>query len=309
MYGMNSATLPPGFRFHPTDEELIDHYLKPKVSPSSNPLISIIADVNIYKFNPWELPDKAYFGEHEWFFFSPRDRKYPNGTRPNRAAASGYWKATGTDKPIITSVGSQCLGMKKALVFYKGRPPKGVKTDWMMVEYRLLDYYFLSQRPKGSMRLDDWVLCRVWQKIKVPRQIGGRNCDNSSSCSPPFACGYLQGQEMITENTIPQGNDKYQLSAEYQMAPLESEELDEKGFQDGSAEYSLSTLTSNSQTTIDSNVKDMLKSIERVLSVGALDELLLSQPGKMLKAASTSSNTGNASVFHNSSPAQSFSEF
>ncbi|XWS19650.1 hypothetical protein CRYUN_Cryun31cG0033700 [Craigia yunnanensis] len=57
MNGMNrsSATLPPGFRFYPTDE-LIIHYLKQKVSPSSNPLISIIADVNIYKFNPWELP-------------------------------------------------------------------------------------------------------------------------------------------------------------------------------------------------------------------------------------------------------------
>lgn len=97
--------------------------------------------------------DKALFGENEWFFFSPRERKYPNGTRPNRAAASGYWKATGTDKPIIPSVGSQCLGMKKALVFYEGRPPKGVKTDWMMTEYRLLDDCFVSQRPKGSMQV------------------------------------------------------------------------------------------------------------------------------------------------------------
>ncbi|XVF27579.1 hypothetical protein REPUB_Repub14bG0120700 [Reevesia pubescens] len=315
MYGMNRfcATLPPGFRFHPTDEELIIHYLKMKASPSSNQLISIIADVNIYKFNPWELPDRAFFGENEWFFFSPRDKKYPNGTRPNRAAASGYWKATGTDKPIITSVGSQCLGMKKALVFYKGRPPKGVKTDWMMIEYRLLDDYFLSQRPKGSMRLDDWVLCRVRQKeSKVPHQIRGRNCDSSSSCSPPFAPGYLQGQDqMIIENCIiPQGN--------YQMAPLESEELlDEKGqimeFQESSPDYSsLSTSTSNSQTTLDSNVRDVLKSIERVLSVGTLDELLLSsQPEKILiKAApSTSSNDRNASIFHISSPAQRYSQF
>lgn len=102
--------------------------------------------------------DKAFFGEKEWFFFSPRDRKYPNGTRPNRAAASGYWKATGTDKPIITCGGSQCVGMKKALAFYKGRPPKGEKTDWMMVEYRLLDVYFLSPRSKGSMRVSYFII-------------------------------------------------------------------------------------------------------------------------------------------------------
>jgi len=94
---------------------------------------------------------KAIFGEREWYFFSPRDRKYPNGVRPNRAAASGYWKATGTDKPIHTSnvnntnvqqgLGQQQLreiGVKKSLVFYEGRPPKGIKTNWIMHEYRLL---------------------------------------------------------------------------------------------------------------------------------------------------------------------------
>lgn len=82
---------------------------------------------------------KAIFGEQEWFFFSPRDRKYPNGARPNRAATSGYWKATGTDKPVFTSGGTQKVGVKKALVFYGGKPPKGVKTNWIMHEYRVVE--------------------------------------------------------------------------------------------------------------------------------------------------------------------------
>lgn len=82
---------------------------------------------------------KATFGEQEWYFFSPRDRKYPNGARPNRAATSGYWKATGTDKPVLTAGGTQKVGVKKALVFYGGKPPKGVKTNWIMHEYRLAD--------------------------------------------------------------------------------------------------------------------------------------------------------------------------
>ena len=77
------------------------------------------------------------FGDREWYFFSPRERKYPNGVRPNRAAASGYWKATGTDKPI--HAGNENIGVKKALVFYKGRPPKGLKTNWIMHEYRLAE--------------------------------------------------------------------------------------------------------------------------------------------------------------------------
>ena len=91
---------------------------------------------------------KASFGEQEWYFFSPRDRKYPNGARPNRAATSGYWKATGTDKPVLASDGNQKVGVKKALVFYSGKPPKGIKSDWIMHEYRLIDNK-PNNRPPG----------------------------------------------------------------------------------------------------------------------------------------------------------------
>ncbi|XP_039013432.1 NAC domain-containing protein 2-like [Hibiscus syriacus] len=168
--------LPPGFRFHPSDEELIVHYLKNKVT--SRPLpASIIAEIDLYKYNPWELP--ALFGEDEWYFFSPRDRKYPNGGRPNRAAVSGYWKATGTDKPILTSCGTKSIGVKKALVFYKGRPPKGTKTEWIMNEYRLLETMIWTPKRKGSMRLDDWVLCRVRQKANnIQRNITNEEPDS-----------------------------------------------------------------------------------------------------------------------------------
>lgn len=81
--------------------------------------------------------EKAVYGDREWYFFSPLDRKYPNGVRPNRAGLSGYWKATGTDRAVATSQGKVKIGVKKSLVFYKGKNPKGVKTEWIMQEYRL----------------------------------------------------------------------------------------------------------------------------------------------------------------------------
>uniref|UniRef100_A0A0E0L2P6 NAC domain-containing protein n=1 Tax=Oryza punctata TaxID=4537 RepID=A0A0E0L2P6_ORYPU len=102
----------------------------------------------------------ALYGEKEWYFFSPRDRKYPNGSRPNRAAGSGYWKATGADKPVGTP---RPVAIKKALVFYAGKAPKGDKTNWIMHEYRLADVD-RSARKKNSLRLDDWVLCRIYNK-------------------------------------------------------------------------------------------------------------------------------------------------
>lgn len=173
--------LPPGFRFHPTDEELVVHYLKKKAASAPLP-VTIIPEIDLYKFDPWELPGKATFGEQEWYFFSPRDRKYPNGARPNRAATSGYWKATGTDKPILTSGGTQKVGVKKALVFYGGRPPKGIKTNWIMHEYRLAES---GARPtilpnkKASLRLDDWVLCRIYKKNNHSQRPPEREQDES----------------------------------------------------------------------------------------------------------------------------------
>ncbi|KAI0501798.1 hypothetical protein KFK09_016743 [Dendrobium nobile] len=154
--------LPPGFRFHPTDEELVVHYLCRKAAYQRLP-VPIIAEVDLYKFDPWELPEKALFGQKEWYFFTPRDRKYPNGSRPNRAAGQGYWKATGADKPVLPKGVSRPLGIKKALVFYSGKAPRGAKTDWIMHEYRLAETN-RSANKKGSLRLDDWVLCRLYNK-------------------------------------------------------------------------------------------------------------------------------------------------
>ena len=47
--------LPPGFRFHPTDEELVVHYLCRKVARQPLP-VPIIAEVDLYKLDPWDLP-------------------------------------------------------------------------------------------------------------------------------------------------------------------------------------------------------------------------------------------------------------
>eukprot|EP00252_Welwitschia_mirabilis_P005388 TRINITY_DN1587_c0_g1_i1.p1 TRINITY_DN1587_c0_g1~~TRINITY_DN1587_c0_g1_i1.p1 ORF type:complete len:309 (-),score=39.68 TRINITY_DN1587_c0_g1_i1:552-1478(-) len=127
--------------------------------------------------------EKALFGEKEWYFFTPRDRKYPNGSRPNRAAGSGYWKATGTDKPIYSS-GTK-VGVKKALVFYIGRAPKGTKTNWIMHEYRLADSGTRSAKKKGSLRLDDWVLCRIYKKSfggGNPKSCPARERAEGASC-------------------------------------------------------------------------------------------------------------------------------
>lgn len=175
--------LPPGFRFHPTDEELISHYLYYKVIDVLFGCRAI-GEVDLNKCEPWDLPckllllcfyislwiitykypfssrliyylffcflflGKAKMGEKEWYFFCVRDRKYPTGLRTNRATEAGYWKATGKDKEIFR--GKCLVGMKKTLVFYKGRAPKGEKSNWVMHEYRLDGKFSLQNLPKTA---------------------------------------------------------------------------------------------------------------------------------------------------------------
>ncbi|KAJ3696522.1 hypothetical protein LUZ61_000227 [Rhynchospora tenuis] len=148
---------PPGFRFSPTDEELVFYYLKRKVSGRRLPL-PMIADVDVYKSEPWDLPDKSMLksGDKQWFFFSPRDRKYPNGARSNRSTGNGYWKATGKDRTI--SHNSKAVGNKKTLVYYHGRAPKGDRTDWVMYEYTFEDQSLVN------CANDSYALYKVFKK-------------------------------------------------------------------------------------------------------------------------------------------------
>lgn len=148
--------LPPGFRFHPTDEELLLHYLRRKVLSSPLPA-SIIPDIDLAKYNPWDLPGGC---EQERYFFTVREPKYPNGNRSNRATTRGYWKATGKDRTVSKS--NQVIGVKKSLVFYRGKAPNGCRTDWIMHEYRLSNSHSATVIPTK-----DWVLCRIFTKKRA----------------------------------------------------------------------------------------------------------------------------------------------
>eukprot|EP00262_Sarcandra_glabra_P016234 TRINITY_DN5231_c0_g1_i1.p1 TRINITY_DN5231_c0_g1~~TRINITY_DN5231_c0_g1_i1.p1 ORF type:complete len:707 (+),score=99.46 TRINITY_DN5231_c0_g1_i1:78-2198(+) len=154
MAAMSLTSLPVGVRFSPTDEELVNHYLLGKMKGRESE-VKAIKEVDVCKFEPWDLPDRAEksvtrSNDSEWFFFSPRDRKYPTGNRSNRATKEGYWKATGKDRTIKQR--KKPIGTKKTLVFHKGRAPDGERTPWIMHEYQ-------THGGQGS-----YVLCRLFYR-------------------------------------------------------------------------------------------------------------------------------------------------
>ncbi|VAH32728.1 protein BEARSKIN2 [Triticum urartu] len=181
----SSNGVPPGFRFHPTDEELLLYYLKKKIGFEKFDL-EVIREVDLNKIEPWDLQERCRIGsapQNEWYFFSHKDRKYPTGSRTNRATTAGFWKATGRDKCIRTSY--RKIGMRKTLVFYRGRAPHGQKSDWIMHEYRLEEI----DEAQGGTSEDGWVVCRVFKKKCFFKIAGGG--EGSSSQSADAGGGHM----------------------------------------------------------------------------------------------------------------------
>ncbi|KAL2239828.1 UNVERIFIED_CONTAM: Protein BEARSKIN1 [Sesamum indicum] len=146
--------LPVGYRFQPTDTELILHYLKRKVNNQPLPC-TLIHTVDVYEFRPEDLCDML--GENERYLFCPRKRRSSSGTRANRTTPYGYWKATIGDRAIRHN--GKEVAYRKTLVYYMNGESSNTtsrKTDWIMHEYRLKNH---SDAPDRLW--DDIVLCRI----------------------------------------------------------------------------------------------------------------------------------------------------
>ncbi|KAL5581423.1 hypothetical protein UlMin_013865 [Ulmus minor] len=157
--------LPIGYRFHPTDEELVVHYLRKKVYAFPLPAL-VIPEADVFQSDPWCLPGDVR--EKRYFFYN--EKRDGNEKRSKRAAGSGYWKPIGKDKLIVTSELNQAVGVRKTLVFSDGKRPKGSKTRWFMHAYHLLGSGTTQMIYQTKMEEYCWVVCGVFQRKKRPKK-------------------------------------------------------------------------------------------------------------------------------------------
>ncbi|PAN13293.1 hypothetical protein PAHAL_2G326500 [Panicum hallii] len=178
------SQLPPGFRFHPTDEELVVQYLRRKVLARPLPAAVIPVVHDVARLDPWDLPGAS---EGEGYFFSLR-RAPATGRR--RRAGSGYWKVTGKDKPVFLQCGGRrqlLVGVKTALAFHRSEPSSSSRTGWVMHEYRLAvpgGVAMAEQRKNANharvVEPGEWVVCRVSLKNRPRRSRPNRDGDSKT---------------------------------------------------------------------------------------------------------------------------------
>ncbi|KAM5555833.1 hypothetical protein ABKV19_023644 [Rosa sericea] len=197
-------TVPPGYGFHPTDERLLRE-LEEKNQCKDSEITTIIPEIDVCKHEPRELPELAFTraqnlgrkffsffffwftraeswdSQGKWYFFAPRDYKYPNSTRSNRTTGEGFWKPTGKVRDIKAPGSKAVIGRKRILTFQKHGELKPQKTGWVIHEYYLIEAH--SNPPK---QIGDFVVCCLKYTSENYHDEDAPFCNRgsgSSSCS------------------------------------------------------------------------------------------------------------------------------
>ncbi|CAA2973502.1 NAC transcription factor 29-like isoform X1 [Olea europaea subsp. europaea] len=121
------------------DEQIIlslDKYIRGSPLPNN-----VIADLDLYQYNPSNLPDGI------WYFIHSNDRK---------ETAFGFWKTKGETNEIYLN--SELSGWRTTLEFFEGEAPNGRRTGWLMQEYSITQKGLCHKtEPKDSKSI-----CRIF---------------------------------------------------------------------------------------------------------------------------------------------------
>ncbi|KAK4836893.1 hypothetical protein QYF36_001139 [Acer negundo] len=145
-----------GYRFNPTDLELIKDYLLKMVY--GNPPLSTddVFNINGYGDREWRRHFEFFEDEDTLYFFTRLAPRSKNDSRIRRVAVNGKWK--NQQSPIyISDDDGAIIGSKSSFSFIpkEGVPePRGIK--WVMHEYRLEGRYKNNE-------------CGIWRIRKMGR--------------------------------------------------------------------------------------------------------------------------------------------
>ncbi|KAF3338112.1 NAC domain-containing protein 41 [Carex littledalei] len=134
--------LPTGFRFVPSDEEIVLLYLSKKVQ--SLPMLplpesSVMPEIQIAQFDPWNLPGDDH-EDVKFFYTREEPEMMQRGMRMKRVCVAGLWRERG-EEPILSPYARDVIAMKRTYTFERTggqRTANRPRATWTMHEYRLV---------------------------------------------------------------------------------------------------------------------------------------------------------------------------
>ncbi|KDO42100.1 hypothetical protein CISIN_1g017142mg [Citrus sinensis] len=146
-----------GFRFYPTDEQIILLLTMKRRDPAGFS-VRTIKEIDLYSFEPWELPCHSEIQSEEevWYFFCEPCYKNAESKRVRRRTKEGYWKKTGRGSNIKRKYKTEVIGTKKILSFSRDdAAAEKDKTEWVIHEIAV------ENSPDFEK---DFVVCRLERK-------------------------------------------------------------------------------------------------------------------------------------------------
>ncbi|KAG5243707.1 NAC domain-containing protein [Salix suchowensis] len=152
---------PVGWRFNPSDIELLDYYLRAKKYGGGPICEGIFGDFDLYRYDPQNIPqDKVHrHCNGRMYIFTPIYKLHKNGSKKGkRNTPNGHWKMNSSPIPVIENNDGQTIGTRSSLAFFDGHKRK---TRWLMYEFRLVDPPTQADENEGMM--DHCVLAVVYR--------------------------------------------------------------------------------------------------------------------------------------------------
>ncbi|KAJ0105323.1 hypothetical protein Patl1_17934 [Pistacia atlantica] len=211
-----------GFRFYPTDEEIIRLLKQKRLDPDFS--VQAISETNIYDFEPFELPGLSRIqSDEKWCnFFCAPDYINADTKRVSRATKTGYWKVTGEVRKIKAKRSKEVIGSKRILVFYE-RPggSQEIKTNWVMHQFSVDD---------DSLYKKDFVVYRIKRKRDKKRHVSTNvavqpkkkpRISTRNKGEPSHRIAYDNGNP-VEDNAYPESQLPKNNSPESQLPPSNS---------------------------------------------------------------------------------------
>ncbi|KAL6199075.1 hypothetical protein ACLB2K_028862 [Fragaria x ananassa] len=217
--GCERHTLLPGQRFCPMEDELLMHYLNPKVNGKEVPgQETLISELDLYgdeePWNTWKRFEKDRANDlrrnKDLYFFTRLKKVSAKGSRICRKVGKGTWKGQDKAKKIYLVDQKQqqtktLLGSRKTYTYKNtGSEHHG---RWIMYEYELDESQFLH---KKQVNKNEYVLCLIRKNDILPEKKRKRQEEEDDQVLEDYAEDDDDGDNMKPETVIEEPQEKRQ---------------------------------------------------------------------------------------------------
>ncbi|XP_060211413.1 NAC domain-containing protein 83-like [Lycium barbarum] len=161
------SSRPMGYRFHPTDRELLKYLLGFVRNEPLPEQYQLMQQVNLYgDKDPWQIFEAYDNGNdnnnNARYFITPQKKEKLAWKRFSRTVGKGTWKPQSKGKEVFDDKG-RVMGYVKSLKYTPAnKSSSNANGEWLMTEYSLYNGYVDALKIKNK----GFVICKIKKKEK-----------------------------------------------------------------------------------------------------------------------------------------------